>query len=210
MHTPNFDFEALVRSMGMADINAAIHAAAKKVNEEQEAARKAAEEAERKRREAEAAAAAAIAAEKKREQEASRAREDHIKRITAIANAALTDSLTADDIAYILRQYAHIQHPDFPTEDFAAIFDGDTIENYVDMTVAVFSNMKFLLPSGANAASKASVGKRAEVPGILNFDEAFKQLFPNHDTGSCIPQQPQNAPKTDDEVLRSFVNRILK
>lgn len=209
----NFNFDELVRFMDMADIQAAIDTAKKKMDEEREAARKAAEEAERKRREAEAAAAAAIAAEKKREQEASRAREDHIKRITAIANAALTDSLTADDVAYILRQYAHIQHPDFPAEDLAAIFDGDTIENYVDMTVAVFGSMKFLLPSGANAASKASVGKRAEVPGILNFDEAFKQLFPNHDagmTGSCIPQQPQNAPKTDDEVLRSFVNRILK
>ena len=205
MHTPNsdFDFEALVRSMGMADINAAIHAAAKKVQEEQEAARKAAEEAERKRREAEKAAAAAIAAEKKRES----ARENHIKRITAIANAALTDSLTADDIAYILRQYAHIQHPDFPAEDFAAIFDADTIENYVDMTTAVFSNMKFLLPSGAKQAAE----KRAEVPGILNFDEAFKQLFPNHNEGVTIPHQPQEAAsKTDDEVLRSFVNRILK
>lgn len=202
MHTPEFDFEALVRSMGMADIQSAVNAAAKKVAEEQEA--------ERKRREAERAAAAAIAAEKKREQEANLARENHIKRITAIANAALTDSLTADDIAYILRQYAHIQHPDFPTEDFAAIFDADTIENYVDMTTAVFSNMKFLLPSGA----KQAAGKRAEVPGILNFDEAFKQLFPKHNegmTGSCIPHQPQEAaPKTDDEVLRSFVNRILK
>lgn len=202
MHTPEFDFEALVRSMGMADIQSAVNAAAKKVAEEQEAARKAAEEAERKRREAERAAAAAIAAEKKREEEASRARENHIKKITAIANAALNDSLTADDIAYILRQYAHIQHPDFPTEDLAAIFDADTIENYVDMTIAVFSNMKFLLPS---SASKASVGKRAEVPGILNFDEAFKQLFPNRDD-----KQETTAPKTDDEVLRSFVNRILK
>lgn len=201
MHTPEFDFEALVRSMGMADIQSAVNAAAKKVAEEQEAARK--------RREAERAAAAAIAEEKKREEEASRARESAIKRITAIANAALTDTLTADDVAYILRQYAHIQHPDFPTEDLAAIFDADTIQNYVDMAVAVFGSMKFLLPSGA----KQAPGKRAEVPGILNFDEAFKQLFPNHDagmTGSCIPQQPQNAPKTDDEVLRSFVNRILK
>lgn len=205
MHTPEFDFEALVRSMGMADIQSAVNAAAKKVAEEQEAARKAAEEAERKRREAERAAAAAIAAEKKREEEASRAREDHIKKITAIANAALTDSLTADDIAYLLRQYARIQHPDFPAEDFAAIFDADTIENYVDMTTAVFSSMKFLLPS---SVSKASVGKRAEVPGVLNFDEAFKQLFPNHNED--IPHKQEAAPKTDDEVLRSFVNHILK
>jgi hypothetical protein len=207
MHTPEFDFEALVRSMGMADIQSAVNAAAKKVAEEQEAARRAAEEAERKRREAERAAAAAIAAEKKREEEASRARESAIKRITAIANAALSDSLTADDIAYLLRQYARIQHPDFPAEDFAAIFDADTIENYVDMTTAVFNSMKFLLPSSANALGKGGVGQRAEVPGVLNFDEAFKQLFPNHNE-STAPKQ--DAPKTDDEVLRSFVNRILK
>lgn len=203
MYTPEFDFEALVRSMGMADINAAINAAAKKVNEEQEAARKAAEEAERKRREAEAEAARRIAEEKKREQEASRARESAIKRITAIANAALTDTLTADDVAYILRQYAHIQHPDFPTEDLAAIFDADTIQNYVDMAVAVFGSMKFLLPS---SASKAGVGEKpiTGAPSTLNFDEAFKQLFPTHNN------KPVATPKTDDEVLRSFVNRILK
>lgn len=200
MNTPEFDFEALVRSMGMADIQSAVNAAAKKVAEEQEAARKAAEEAERKRREAEAEAARRIAEEKEREEKATR----HIKKITAVANSALTHTLTADDVAYILRQYAQDKHPDFPAEDFEAIFDGDTIENYVEMTVAVFSNMKFLLPS---SASKASVGKRAEVPGILNFDEAFKQLFPSHDAG--IPHK-QEAPKTDDEVLRSFVNRILK
>lgn len=200
MHTPDFDFEALVRSMGMADINAAINAAAKKVNEEQEAGRKAAEEAERKRREAEAEAARRIAEEKEREAKASR----HVKKITAIANSALTHTLTADDVAYILRQYAQDKHPDFPAEDFEAIFDADTIESYVEMTVAVFNNMKFLLPSGANAPGKASVGKRAEVPGILNFDEAFKQLFPAHN------EKPTATPKTDDEVLRSFVNRILK
>lgn len=158
MHTPDFDFEAL------------INAAAKKVNEEQEAARKAARR---------------IAEEKEREAKA--------KKITAIANSALTHTLTAD----ILRQYAQ----DFPAEDF----DADTIENYVEMTVAVFSNMKFLLPSGTKQVpGKTSVGKRAEVPGILNFDEAFKQLFPNHD------EKPAATPKTDDEVLRSFVNRILK
>ncbi len=201
----NFDFEALVRSMGMADIQSAINAAAKKVTEEQEAARRAAEEAERKRREAEAAAAAAIAAERKREEEASRARESAIKRITAIANAALSDSLTADDIAYILRQYARAQYPDFPAEDFETIFDADTIANYIDMTTTVFSNLKFLLPS---SASKAGVGKHAEVPGVLNFDDAFKQLFPNHNED--IPHKPTTTPKTDDEVLRSFVNRILK
>lgn len=201
MHTPDFDFEALVRSMGMTDINAAINAAAKKVNEEQEAARKAAEEAERKRREAEAEAARRIAEEKEREAKASR----HVKKITAIANSALTHTLTADDVAYILRQYAQDTHPDFPAEDFEAIFDADTIENYVEMTVAVFSNMKFLLPSGTKQVpGKTSVGKRAEVPGLLNFDEAFKQLFPNHD------EKPTATPKTDDEVLRSFVNRILK
>lgn len=198
MHTPEFDFEALVRSMGMADITAAINAAAKKVNEEQEAARKAAEEAERKRREAEAEAARRIAEEKEREAKASR----HVKKITAIANSALTHTLTADDIAYLLRQYAQDKHPDFPAEDFETIFDASTIETYVDMTTAVFSNMKFLFPSSA------SVGQRAEVPGVLNFDEAFKQLFPNHNEDT--PHKPAAAPKTDDEVLRSFVNRILK
>lgn len=205
MHTPEFDFEALVRSMGMADIQSAVNAAAKKVAEEQEAARKAAEEAERKRREAERAAAAAIAAEKEKE----RARENHIKKITAIANAALTDSLTADDVAYILRQYAHIQHPDFPTEDLAAIFDADTIQNYVDMATAIFGQMKFLLPSGAKQApGKASVGEKPTTgaPSILNFDDAFKQLFPDHNASATNSQKP----KTDDEVLRSFVNRILK
>lgn len=204
MHTSDFDFEALVRSMGMADIQSAVNAAAKKVAEEQEAARKAAEEAERKRREAEAEAARRIAEEKEREEKATR----HVKKITAVANSALTHTLTADDVAYILRQYAQDKHPDFPAEDFEAIFDADTIENYVEMTVAVFSNMKFLLPSG----TKQVPGKRAEIPGILNFDEAFKQLFPSHDagmTGSCIPHK-QETPKTDDEVLRSFVNRILK
>ena len=200
MHTPEFDFEALVRSMGMSDINAAINAAAKKVAEEQEA--------ERKRREAEAEAARRIAEEKKREQEANLSRENHIKRITAIANSALTHTLSADDVAYILRQYAQDKHPDFPAEDLAVIFDADTIENYVDMTIAVFSNMKFLLPSG----TKQVPGKRAEVPGILNFDEAFKQLFPNHNESTTSQPQlhKQDAPKTDDEVLRSFVNRILK
>ena len=185
-----FDFNALVRSMNMKDIQEALDTATKLLAEEQERERKAAEEAERKRREAEAA---------KQHEEA---RENHIKRITAIANAALFDSLTADDIAYLLRQYARAQHPDFPAEDFEAIFDADTIENYVDLTTAVFNNMKFLLPSGI----KQAPGKRAEVPGIImNFDETFKQLFSNHEEDTPAP-----TPQTDDEVLRNFIDRILK
>ena len=188
-----FDFNALVRSMNMKDIQEALDTATKLLAEEQERERKAAEEAERKRREAEAAAA---------KEEANRARENHIKRITAIANAALSDTVTADDIAYLLRQYARAQHPDFPAEDFEAIFDADTMENYVDMTAAVFNSMKFLLPSSAN---KTSVGKRTEVPGILNFDETFKQLFSKHNEDT-----PTTTPKTDDEVLRNFIDRILK
>lgn len=204
MHTPEFDFEALVRSMGMADIQSAVNAAAKKVAEEQEAERKAAEEAERKRREAEAEAARQIAEAKKREEEAKRAQESAIKRITAIANAALNDSLTADDVAFILRRYAHNQHPDFPAIDLEAIFDADTIETYVEMALAVFGQMKFLLPS---SASKAGVEEKpiTGAPSILNFDDAFKQLFPDHKSTTVAP-----TPKSDDEVLRSFVNRIIK
>lgn len=162
-HAPEFDFDALVRSMKMSDIQSAINAATKKVEEERI-------EAERKRREAEAAAAAA----KHKEQE-------HIQTTTDIANRLLSHTLTAQDVSYIMRDYtcnlpsAKTINPDIINN----FLDADGVQTYIGTVL--------------------SVAQFVENPPSL-FDFMTQESAP----------APTPAPKSNDDILRSFINQIMK
>lgn len=110
-----FDFNALVRSMNMKDIQEALDTATKLLAEEQERERKAAEEAERKRQQ--------------------EAETQHIQKITAIANRMLDRTLTAQDMAYI---YSIWLPTEFKTTDIdMTLFSADALRTHAETTMTV-------------------------------------------------------------------------
>ena len=110
-----FDFNALVRSMNMKDIQEALDTATKLLAEEQERERKAAEEAERKRQQ--------------------EAETQHIQKVTAIANRMLDRTLTAQDMAYI---YSIWLPTEFKTIDIdMSLFSADALRTHAETTMTV-------------------------------------------------------------------------
>lgn len=107
-----FDFNALVRSMNMKDIQEALDTATKLLAEEQERERK--------------------DAERKRQQEAE---SQHIQKVTAIANRMLDRTLTAQDIAYI---YSIWLPAEFKTIDIdMSLFSADALRTHAETTMTV-------------------------------------------------------------------------
>lgn len=107
-----FDFNALVRSMNMKDIQEALDTATKLLAEEQERERK--------------------DAERKRQQEAE---SQHIQKVTAIANRMLDRTLTAQDIAYI---YSIWLPTEFKTIDIdMSLFSADALRTHAETTMTV-------------------------------------------------------------------------
>lgn len=110
-----FDFNALVRSMNMKDIQEALDTATKLLAEEQERERKAAEEAERKRQQ--------------------EAESQHIQKVTAIANRMLDRTLTAQDMAYI---YSIWLPTEFKAIDIdMSLFSADALRTHAETTMTV-------------------------------------------------------------------------
>lgn len=107
-----FDFNALVRSMNMKDIQEALDTATKLLAEEQERERK--------------------DAERKRQQEAE---SQHIQKVTAIANRMLDRTLTAQDMAYI---YSIWLPTEFKTIDIdMSLFSADALRTHAETTMTV-------------------------------------------------------------------------
>lgn len=57
------------------------------------------------------------------------------KRLCDIANRALTDSLTADDVAYIQQLYIHSKYPNAPHSVLDEMLDGKNIDYIIKITI---------------------------------------------------------------------------
>ena len=138
----NFDFDALLNNMPFED---AIHCLEQA--HQAQIARQAAEEAKRRR-------------------------EADPKRITDIANRALTNALLPEDVGYMFARYI-IQN------DTKGVLDPDEVGGIFDA-----NNMKFIFDNvlpimhWAHAKPTSNVaGKRQEVPGLLHDDDILRNFL---------------------------------
>lgn len=168
------------------------------------------EEAKRKQAEAEAK----IAAEAKRKAD----NETKAKTLVDLCNRAMENKLTAADVAYVQQLYATQKYP-----EHARMFDADEVDSTVKMAVDTMSALTPLVHlagakdwdevldgldakeiKNAHARSNATVNE-----DLKEMQDLFGLLF-----GQAKPVQkpakPAPTPKSDDTILRDFVNSIKK
>lgn len=61
--------------------------------------------------------------------------EERGKKLCDVANRALSDSLTADDVAYIQRLYIHSKYPNAPHSVLDEMLDGKSIDSAIKIAI---------------------------------------------------------------------------
>lgn len=166
---------------------------------------KAEEEAKRKQAEAEA--------EAKRKAD----NETKAKALVDICNRAMESELTAADVAYIQQLYAIQKYPEH-ARMFTQMFDADEVDSTVKIAVGAMSALTPLVHlasakdwdevldglniKDAHARSNAKVDE-----DLKEMQDLFGLLFGQ--TKSVQKSKPAaTTPKSDDTILRDFVNSI--
>ena len=161
-----------------------------------------------------AEAEAKLAAEAKRKAD----NETKAKTLVDICNRAMENKLTAADVAYVRQLYAIQKHPEH-ARMFAQMFDANEVDSTIKMAVGTMSALTPLVHlAGAkdwNEVLDAKEIKDAHTQANAKVDEDLKEM---QDLFGLLfgqakpvqkPAQP-TAPKSDDTILRDFVNSIKK
>lgn len=167
---------------------------------------KAEEEAKRKQAEAEA--------------EAKRKADNEAKAQTLVdlCNRAMENKLTAADVAYVQQLYAVQKYPEH-ARMFAQMFDADEVDSTIKMAVGTMSALTPLVHlAGAKdwnevldevdtkSLKDAHMHANAKVDEDLKeMQDLFSMMFGGKPKAKT---QPTPAPKSDDTILRDFVNSI--
>lgn len=172
-----------------------------------------AEEEEAKRKQAEAEAK--IAAEAKRKAD----NETKAQTLVDLCNRAMEHKLTAADVAYVQQLYAVQKYPEH-ARMFAQMFDADGVDSSIKMAVGTMSALTPLVHlAGAKDWDEVLDGldakeiKNAHARTNAKVDEDLKEMQDLFGLmfGQVKPaQKPTPAPKSDDTILRDFVNSIKK
>lgn len=139
--------------------------------------------------------------------------------IVDIANRALEGTLTADDVAAI--QMMYIKQTVKDENDLAVLesmLTGEEIDNTVHMALTTTHAFDPLL-SAMGATWKQVVDSVGEADKIQMHHDARKQTKQKTDAITDIfetifgathatPKKPVNTPASDDQILRSFVERL--
>lgn len=166
---------------------------------------KAEEEAKRKQAEAEA--------------EAKRKADNETKAQTLVdlCNRAMENKLTAADVAYVQQLYATQKHPEH-ARMFAQMFDADEVDSTIKMAVGTMSALTPLVHlAGAKDWDEVLSGldakeiKDAHTQANAKVDEDLKEM---QDLFNLMfggkPKAKTQPAKSDDTILRDFVNSIKK
>ena len=153
----------------LAEFNTAL-IAAKKAEEERQ--RKIAEEKRIKEEEA-------------RKAKAEKEREAKSKRIVDLANRALNDQITADDVAWLMTQYVTHKYPK-RAEELSEVITAKDVESMINLAVKLMDT------------ADSMFGNVWMSPVI---DKNKKIVFTKHEN--------ENKSKSDDEVICDFINKIL-
>lgn len=165
-----------------------------------------AEEEEAKRKQAEAEAKKAD-------------NETKAKTLVDICNRAMENKLTAADVAYVQQLYAVQKYPEH-ARMFAQMFDADGIDSTIKMAVGTMSALTPLVHlAGAKDWDEVLDGLDAkeikdthtQVNAKVDDDLKEMQDFFSMMFGQAKPaQKSAPTPKSDDTILRDFVNSIKK
>ena len=150
----------------LAEFNTAL-VAAKKVEEERQ--KKLAEEKRIKEEEA-------------RKAKAEKEREAKSKRIVELANSALNDQITAEDVAWLMTQYVTHKYPK-RAEELGEIINAKDVDSMIDLAVKLMDTADSMF---GNIWTKDPV--------------TFTMKIPSEDKSKS---------KSDDEVICDFINKIL-
>ena len=153
----------------LAEFNTAL-VAAKKVEEERQ--KKIAEEKRIKEEEA-------------RKAKAEKEREVKSKRIVDLANRALNDQVTAEDVAWLMTQYVIHKYPK-RAEELGEVITAHDVESIINLAVRLMDTADSMF--GSVWMSPAG-------------DKSKKVVFTKHEN--------ENKSKSDDEVICDFINKIL-
>lgn len=164
-----------------------------------------------------AEAEAKIAAEAKRKAD----NETKAQTLVDMCNRAMENKLTAADVAYVQQLYATQKHPEH-ARMFAQMFDADEVDSTIKMAVGTMSALTPLVHlAGAKDWNEvldevdAKSLKDAHVQANAKVDEDLKEIQDLFSLmfGQTKPARkatPVPAPKSDDTILRDFVNSINK
>jgi hypothetical protein len=157
----------------LAEFNTAL-VAAKKVEEERQ--KKLAEE---KR----------IKEEAERKAKAEKEREVKSKRIVELANRALNDQVTAEDVAWLMTQYVTHKYPK-RAEELGEIINAKDVDSMIDLAVKLMDTADSMFGS----VWAKPTGKKEPV--------TFTMKIPSEN-------EIKSKSKSDDEVICDFINKIL-
>ena len=156
----------------LAEFNTAL-TAAKKAEEERQ--KKIAAEEKRKKEEAE------------RKAKAEKDREAKSKHIVELANRALNDQITAEDVAWLMTQYVTHKYPK-RAEELGEIVNAKDVDSMIDLAVKLMDTADSMF----GGVWAKPIGKKEPVTFTMK-----------------IPSEDKNKSKSDDEVICDFINKIL-
>ena len=157
----------------LAEFNTAL-VAAKKVEEERQ--KKIAEEKRIKEEEA-------------RKAKAEKEREVKSKRIVDLANRALNDQITAEDVAWLMTQYVIHKYPK-RAEELGEVITAHDVESMINLAVKLMDTADSMF----GTVWAKPVGKKDPV--------TFTMKIPSEN-------EVKSKSKSDDEVICDFINKIL-
>ena len=157
----------------LAEFNTAL-AAAKKAEEERQ--KKLAEEKRIKEEEA-------------RKAKAETEREAKSKRIVELANRALNDQVTAEDVAWLMTQYVIHKYPK-RAEELGEIINAKDVDSMIDLAVKLMDT------------ADSMFGTVWAKPLDKQKPNTFTKKVPSENEG-------KSKNKSDDEVICDFINKIL-
>jgi len=159
---------------------------------------------------------------KRKQAEAKRKADNETKAQTLVdlCNRAMENKLTAADVAYVQQLYATQKYPEH-ARMFAQMFDANEVDSTIKMAVGTMSALTPLVHlAGAKDWDEvldeldAKEIKNAHAQANAKVDEDLKEMQDLFGLlfGQAKPvQKPaQPTPKSDDTILRDFVNSINK
>jgi leucyl aminopeptidase (aminopeptidase T) len=158
----------------LAEFNTAL-VAAKKAEEERQ--KKIAEEKRIKEEEA-------------RKAKAEKEREVKSKRIVELANRALNDQITAEDVAWLMTQYVAHKYPK-RAEELGEIINAKDVDSMIDLAVKLMDTADSMF----GTVWAKPVGKKDPVSFTMKIPSEHEIKSKNN--------------KSDDEVICDFINKIL-
>jgi hypothetical protein len=130
-----------------------------------------------------------IKEEEARKAKAEKERETKSKQIVELANRALNDQITVEDVAWLMTQYVTHKYPK-RAEELGEIINAKDVDSMIDLAVKLMDTADSMFGS----VWAKPIGKKDPV--------TFTMKIPSEN-------EIKSKSKSDDEVICDFINKIL-